>query len=87
MSRGKVDARQVPPRGGEAWRALLAWLRGYPHRIEPAGLHVMTLRGWEYADPTDWLIRLPRRELYRMPDERWRASGAELTAHSQGTNP
>lgn len=74
MTRPKVRAEPVPsPHDADAWAKFIGRLRRHRFRTDAAGLHVLTIRGWELARPTDRLIYLPGRELYLMTDQRWKA--------------
>lgn len=62
---------QAPdPSDRKAWAEFVHWLRHYPKRGKGAELEVRTLRGWERVQATDWILRLPGRELYLIPEER-----------------
>lgn len=75
MAGRRVKSTQIPDRASQgAWDDFIHWLRGYTWHIDAQGLQVLTIRGWEIAKPTDWIMRLPGRELYLMPDRRWRAA-------------
>jgi hypothetical protein len=73
MAGRRPRVTQVPdPADDLTWKAFVHWLRHYDVRGAGDRLEIKTLRGWEPVQATDWVLRLPGRELYRMSDERWR---------------
>ena len=87
MAGRRPRVQQAPdPDDKTAWAAFVHWLRHYSVRGVGRGLQVKTILGWRPVAATDWVLRLPGRELHVMPDERWRQLPSNTKVKHHGPN-